>query len=296
MKNKKVRGLVKIVWRKITPIIYNISPAFSSKMLFRISTGKKLNLKEPKTFNEKLMWLKLYDNNELVVKCADKYEVREYVEALGYKSLLPKLYGSYEQVEDIEWSKFPKKFAIKCTHGCGFNIICDDKSKLNINEANKKLKKWLKTRYVFEALESQYDKMIPRIICEEYIETKDGLLPNDYKIYCFNGKPKLTLVCTERAKEVKMKFMDLNWNEMDIGNPDFLSEQHPNKPECYDEMLSIAKRLSQPFPFVRVDFYDLNGKPILGEMTFTPAACAARYYSNEGLKILGDMLYIPQKI
>ncbi|MBC5638998.1 MULTISPECIES: ATP-grasp fold amidoligase family protein [Clostridia] len=295
MKNKRVRRLVKFVWRRITPIIYNISPVFSSKILFRISTGKKLNLKEPKTFNEKLMWLKLYDNNELVVKCADKYEVRKYVEDLGYKNLLPKLYGIYEQSEDIEWSKFPKKFAIKCTHGCGFNIICDDKSKLNINEANEKLKKWLKTRYVFEALESQYDKMIPRIICEEYIETKDGVLPNDYKIYCFNGKPKLTLVCTERAKEVKMKFMDLKWKEMNIGNPDFLSDEYPNKPECYDEMLKIAERLSKPFPFVRVDFYDLNGKPILGEMTFTPAGCAARYYNENGLNMLGSMIKLSEK-
>lgn len=295
MKNKRVRRIVKIVWRRITPIIYNISPVFSSKILFRISTGKKLNLKDPKTFNEKLMWLKLYDNNELVVKCADKYEVRKYVENLGYKDLLPKLYGSYEKVEDIEWSKFPEKFAIKCTHGCGFNIICNNKLKLNINEANKKLKKWLKTRYVFEALESQYDKMVPRIICEEYIETKDGILPNDYKIYCFNGKPKLTLVCTERAKEVKMKFMDLKWKEMNIGNPDFLSDEYPNKPECYDEMLKIAEKLSKPFPFVRVDFYDLNGKPILGEMTFTPAGCAARYYNENGLKILGSMIHISNK-
>lgn len=294
MKNKRIRKFVKIVWRRITPIIYNISPIFSSKILFRISTGKKLNLKEPKTFNEKLMWLKLYDNNELVVRCADKYEVRSYVEELGYKDLLPKLYGSYDKVEDIEWSKFPEKFAIKCTHGCGFNIICNNKLKLNINEANKKLKKWLKTRYVFEALESQYDKMIPRIICEEYIETKDGLLPNDYKIYCFNGKPKLTLVCTERAKEVKMKFMDLDWREMDIGNSDFLSDEHPNKPQCYDEMLKIAQKLSKPFPFVRVDFYDLNGKPILGEMTFTPAGCAARYYNENGLNILGNMIQLPK--
>lgn len=295
MKSKKVRGLVKVVWRKVTPIIYNISPVFSSKILFRVSTGKKLNLKEPKTFNEKLMWLKLYDDNELVIKCADKYEVREYVDSLGYKSILPKLYGSYEHVEDIEWDKFPEKFAIKCTHGCGFNIICDDKSKLSINEANKKLKKWLKTRYVFEALESQYDKMIPRIICEEYIETKDGLLPNDYKIYCFNGQAKLTLICTERTKEVKMKFMDLEWNEMDIGNPDYLSEQTFNRPESYDEMIKIAEKLSKPFPFVRVDFYDLNGKPILGEMTFTPAGCAARYYNENGLKILGSMINISNK-
>lgn len=295
MNNRRIRDFVKVVWRKITPVIYNISPSFSSKLLFKLSTGNKLNLKNPKTFNEKLMWLKLYGDNELVVKCADKYEIREYVESLGYKNLLPKLYGIYTNIEDIEWETFPKKFAIKCTHGCGFNIICDDKAKLNINESNNKLKRWMKTRYVFEALESQYDKMVPRIICEEYIETDRGLLPNDYKIYCFNGEPKLTLVCTEREKEVKMKFMDLMWNEIDIGNPEFLSNEYPKRPECYDEMITIAKKLSKPFPFVRVDFYDLNGKPILGEMTFTPAGCAARYYNENGLKMLGNMIQLPKR-
>ena len=132
-------------------------------------------------------------------------------------------------------------------------------------------------------------------IHKEYIETDAGLLPNDYKIYCFNGEPKLTLVCTERSKEVKMKFMDLNWNEMNIGNSDFLSKEFPVKPECFDEMIEICRNISKPFPFVRIDFYDLNGKPVLGEMTFTPAGCAARYYNQEGLNILGNMICLPEK-
>lgn len=295
MNNRKIRNFGKVIWRKITPIIYTISPEISSKLLFLISTKRRLNLKEPKTFNEKLMWLKLYWQHPLVAKCADKYEVREYIQACGYNDLLPKLYGVYEDTKDIEWDKFPEKFALKCTHGCGFNIICDDKNKLTPEQESLKLKKWMKTRYVFEALESQYDRMKPRIICEEYIETDAGLLPNDYKIYCFNGEPKLTLVCTERSKEVKMKFMDLNWNEMNIGNSDFLSKEFPAKPECFDEMIEICRNISKPFPFVRIDFYDLNGKPVLGEMTFTPAGCAARYYNEEGLNILGDMLCLPEK-
>lgn len=294
MKNSNIRVLGKKIWVKSSPIIYSISPVLASKILFKLSINKKLNLKKPKTFNEKLMWLKLNWQNPLVVKCADKYEVRSYVKECGYEHILPKLYGVYDDVEKIEWTNFPKKFAIKCTHGCGFNIICNNKDKLDTNESIKKLKKWMKSRYVFEAIEIQYDKMKPRIICEEYIETLSGFLPNDYKIYCFNGEPKLTLVCTERSEDVKLDFMDLNWNMIDIGAEGWESGNIPDKPECYSEMIKIAKALSKPFPFVRIDFYDLNGKPILGEMTFTPAGCAARYYNEKGQDLLGNMIDLPK--
>lgn len=295
MKKSFIRVLGKKIWVKISPIAYEISPEFASRILFTLSTKQKLDLKNPTTFNEKLMWLKLNWQNPLVVKCADKYEVRNYVYDNVSKDILPKLYGVYENVEDIEWDKFPNKFAIKCTHGCGFNIICDDKSKLDIDKAKENLNKWMKTRYVFEAIEIQYDKMKPRIICEEYIETEAGLLPNDYKIYCFNGEPKLTLVCTERSKEVKLDFMDIEWNKMDISPEGWESNNIPDKPNCYDEMLNIARELAKPFPFVRIDFYDFRGKPLLGEMTFTPAGCAARYYNEKGLEMLGDMINLPDK-
>lgn len=295
MKNSFIRVLGKKIWVKISPIAYEISPELASRILFTLSTKQKLDLKNPTTFNEKLMWLKLNWQNPLIVKCADKYEVRDYVSDKVSKDILPKLYGVYENVEDIEWDKFPNKFAIKCTHGCGFNIICDDKNKLDINKAKEDLNKWMKTRYVFEAIEIQYDKMKPRIICEEYIETEAGLLPNDYKIYCFNGEPKLTLVCTERSEEVKLDFMDIEWNKMNISPDGWESNNIPDKPSCYTEMLNISRELSKPFPFVRIDFYDFRGKPLLGEMTFTPAGCAARYYNEKGLKMLGDMINLPDK-
>lgn len=295
MKKNYIRVFGKKAWVKISPIAYSISPTFASKLLFTLSTKKILNLKNPTSFNEKLMWLKLNWRHPLVAKCADKYEVRKYVENNIEENILPKLYGVYETVEEINWNDLPNKFAIKCTHGCGFNIICDDKSKLDINEAKQKLDKWMKTRYVFEAIEVQYDEMKPRIICEEYIETEAGILPNDYKIYCFNGEPKLTLVCTERSKDVKLDFMDINWNKMDIGANGWESGKIHEKPTCYDEMLDICKKLSKPFPYVRIDFYDFNNRPMLGEMTFTPAGCAARYYNDKGQKILGDMIQLPKK-
>lgn len=295
MKNGKLRIKSKELWRKVSPLIYNVSPELASKALYTLSTRKILNIKNPNTFNEKLMWLKLNWQHPLVAKCADKYEVREYVKECGYENILTELYGVYENPDEIMWNELPRKFAMKCTHGCGFNIICDDKENLDKNKSIENLEKWMKTRYVFEAIEVQYDKMKPRIICEEYIETEAGVLPNDYKIYCFNGEPKLTLVCTERSNDVKLDFLDLDWNTIDIGEKGWGSGKIPEKPKCYEEMLEICKVLSKPFPFVRIDFYDYNGRPILGEMTFTPSGCAARYYNDKGQKLLGDMIKLPEK-
>lgn len=295
MENSNFRIIGKKIWLRFSPIIYTISPVAASKILFMLSTKRNLNLKNPKTFNEKLMWLKLNWQHPLVSQCADKYELRQYVKQCGYENIMPQLYGVYDNVKYIEWDKFPEKFVLKCTHGCGFNIICDDKDKLNKNEAIVKIKKWMKTRYAFEAAEVQYDKIKPKIICEEYIETPAGFLPNDYKIFCFNGEPRLTLVCTERSKILKRDFMDINWNPMDIEDDVWRSKSLIIKPKSYDSMLEICRRLAKPFPFVRIDFYDNNGVPVLGEMTFTPSGCAGRYFNEKGLNLLGYMIDLPQK-
>jgi len=295
MVKNKFRIFGKKLWRIISPIFFYTSPSLGSKILYILSTRKYLNLKNPKDFNEKLMWLKLNWQSPLIIKCADKYEVREYLTAHGYSNLLPKLYGVYSESKDIDWDELPEKFVIKCNHGCGCNIICDDKKKLNKNEASIKLDEWLKTRFAFEVLELHYDKITPRIICEEYIETNDGFLPNDYKIYCFNGEPKIILICTERDIDLKLKFMDIEWNELNIGESTFINNDFPRKPKWFNDMITIARDLSRPFPFVRIDFYDRDDKPFFGEMTFTPAGCAARYYNEVGLKMLGDMLILPEQ-
>ncbi len=184
---------------------------------------------------------------------------------------------------------------MKCTHGCGFNIICTDKEKLNITEISAKLDNWLKIEYAYEAIEIQYLSIKPLIICEEYIKTNDGILPNDYKIYCFNGIPHMTLICTERQTNLKLKFMDNNWQEIYIGNDQYINKETPRKPKWFNEMIEISKVLSKPFPFVRIDYYDRDDKPVFGEMTFTPAGCAALYYNHEGLANLGKMIHLPEK-
>ena len=273
-------------------VLSHISPVLSSKVLYRILTHKKLNLKKPTLFNEKLMKLKIdnYNNNELVIKCTDKYMVRQYVEECGASEILNEIYGMYENANDIDWDKLPNKFVLKCNHGCGYNIICMDKTKLDKHATVKQLNKWLKKKFGYETSELHYPKIKPVIICEKYIETDSGMFPNDYKIYCFDGVPKVILTCTEREENLRLNFLDLNWNELDIGTKEDRADKVPEKPSCLNEMIEYAKVLSKPFKYVRADFYDFNGKPLFGELTFTPARCAAWYYSDKGNKKLGDML------
>ena len=264
------------------------------KYRYKRVTGKKLNLKRPKGFNEKLLWLLLYWKKPLVVQCADKYEVRKYVEEKGVMEIMPELYGVYTDVNEIEWEKFPKKFAIKCTHGCKYNIICFDKDELNIIQSEELLDKWMHSTFGLSTFEPHYAKTKPRIIAEEFIETTtEDELPEDYKLYCFNGEPKCILACFGRGDDVVYEFYDMEWNVLQINKK--TNQQRATKPACLDEMIKYAKILSKDIPFVRVDLYDSFGKPILGEMTFTPGYAMDNNYTEEGSLWLGSMLELPEK-
>lgn len=287
--------VVRIIFFGIISILVRLSPVLASKILFRLKTGKILNLENPRDFNEKLQWLKLYWRHPLVSKCADKYEVREYIKSCGCEEILNQLYGVYEDAREIDWDQLPEKFVLKATHGCGWNIICNDKSKLDKEKAKKQLNQWLKVDLSLHAAELHYGKIKPKIISERYIETDAGFFPIDYKVFCFNGEPKVVRVTTDRGSGFKLSHLNLNWEELDIEKKEVKNEKIPKKPACYNQMLDYAKKLSAPFPFVRVDFYDFQGKPIFGEMTFTPSACMATYFTEKGLKILGDMLELPEK-
>lgn len=274
-------------------LIDSISPKTGTRILHYINTNNILNLNNPILFNDKLQWLKLYENNDLVAICADKYEVYNYVSENGNSDILNKLLGVYDSTDEIVWDELPNKFAIKCNHGCGYNIVTADKSELNKDEVFTKLNKWLKENFGKAHLEYHYDRIKPRIIVEEYIENKAGLLPLDYKIYCFNGKPELVLVCSEREDKLRLDFFDLNWERLNIGHKFNESDKILTKPSCFDEMINNAEELAKPFAFVRIDFYDKDGVAILGEFTFTPAANMANYYNDFGSKYLGDLLTLP---
>ena len=277
-------------------IIGKLSPKLLSKILYKERFGKKLNLKNPKNFNEKLMWLKLnnYAKNPLVWQCADKYRVREYIKSKGIsEKYLPEIIKTYDDAKKINFDELPNKFALKCTHGCGFNIICTDKKSLNQEETIKKLNKWQKTIFGLDTAEPHYSHIKPIIICEKFIESEKYEWPIDYKLYCFNGKPELVLIHEDRKKHSKVSSYDTKWNHVKVD----ITETNTSikKPHCIEKMLKIAKILSKDFLFVRIDFYEEKGEPIIGEMTFTPGACLLPW-TEEALIKYGKMLKIEKNI
>ena len=278
--------------KKVAKVITMISPTLSSKILYKFHTHKKLNLKNPTLFNEKLMYLKLkdYRYNDLVAKCSDKIAVRDYIKENKLDFLLNKIYVIVEDANYINFDALPEKFALKCNHGCKYNIICTDKANFDKNKAIKTLNKWRKTKFGYETCEPHYFKIKPLIFAEQYIASDEGIMPNDYKIYCFNGEAKIILVCSEREKDLKRSFFDLDWNRLNYEKPEFHTDHEFKKPKNLDKMIEYANILSKPFKFVRVDFYEEDGKVLFGELTFTPARCCGEVYTDEANLELGNML------
>ncbi len=270
------------------------SVELASKIRYEMLMHRKLNIDNPVTLNEKLQFLKLnlYRNNDLVTQCCDKFRVREYVEKYGGGGYLTELYGVYDNAEQIDFDTLPDSFVLKCTHGSGSVIGCQDKSTLDITDTRQKLNSWLKYDYAKTHAELSYVGIKPRIICERYIKTKDGLPPKDYKIFCSYGVPKFLYIASERMNgHVYFDFYDLDWNWIDVRNG------HPNhkglfpKPENFVEMLALASKLSKPFPLVRVDLYNEYGEIIFGELTFLHASGVASFDPDKYDRIFGD--YFP---
>lgn len=289
MNLKKI--ITKQIPKRILAAVTVISPTLSCYILYYSRMKTIPNLRNPKNFNEKMTVLKLrhYPNNKLVTLCSDKLGVRDYVKSKGYEYILNDLYGSYDNVDEISFDNLPQEFALKCTHGCAYNIICKDKNTLNVSDAKKQLGKWLNERYGYATQELHYTKIPPRIICEKYL-CEDGKMPIDYKFFCFNGKVRSILVCSERETTLKFNWFNTKWEEQLFSKASYRSKEEIHPPKELDEMLKIAETLSKDFPFVRVDLYNPKGRIIFGELTFTPACCCAPYFSEEGLTRLGSYL------
>ena len=252
-----------------------ISPELNTKVVYRAKFGKKLDLEHPQTLNEKILWMKFHDykDNDLVKQCADKYRVREYIKEKGCGEILVPLIAAYDSAEDIRWDELPDSFALKWNFGSGLNVICHDKSKLDIPETTRKMRKWGRKRAYLPYAEMQYKGVPKKIIVEECLSDGTGELPSDYKVYCFHGKPHCVMLCTERQQgHAKYYFFDREWNLLRINKA---GKNAPEgfalpKPEGIDKMFDYAEILSQPFKFVRADFYLVGGKVYFGELTFTP--------------------------
>lgn len=283
--------------RRFYASLYALSPYLLVQYLYIKNTGKRFKAKNPRTLDEMLLWLNLYWRHPLKARCSDKYAVRSYVEEHGMGHHLTNLYGVYAYSAEIDFSKLPDQFVLKCTHGCGFNIFCRDKSHLDIKEAKRKLDAWMKVDISKLAGEVHYASIKPRIICEAFLEDRSGKALSDYKVYCFDGKAHCTMACTDReAKRAKYDFYDREWkNKLAYSKSSLLANRNIPKPEAYDEIIQAAEVLSKPFPFVRMDFYSVNGKPVFGEMTFTPHGCIDTFMTDLAQDVMGKLIKLPEK-
>ena len=266
------------------------------KYKYYTKTGNRLNVLEPQTFNEKLQWLKLYDRKENYTEMVDKYAVKEYVaNIIGEEYIIPTL-GIYNNFDEIDLEKLPNKFVIKCTHDSGGLIVCKNKNELDIKKARKKINKSLKTNYYYCGREWPYKNVKPRIIVEKYMEDKKTKELRDYKFFCFNGIPKLMFIATDRGKkETKFNYYDLKFNKLEI------KQHYPNddrvifKPQNFDKMIELSKKLSKGIPHVRVDWYEINGKMYFGELTFYHFSGFEPFKPEEWDYRLGEWLQLPKK-
>ena len=261
--------------RKGQAMAYYLLPhAVLSKLYFRICLHETMDLKNPKKFNEKMQWLKLnyYPKDPLAVQGADKYAVREYVEKKGYGDKLIKLLGTWERAQDIPWDTLPQKFMLKCNHGCAYNIACTDKDSLDKKSTQKQLNAWLRENFAAFNVELHYEKIKPRrIICEEYL----GDVLTDYKFFCFHGEPKFFYVSSDLThdRQAKIGFFHMDGSVMPVIRDDYEHIGNIPMPDCLPDMVAAAKVLSEDFPFVRVDFFQIGDTFKFSELTFTPGAC-----------------------
>lgn len=273
------------------------SPSDVIYHVFFKRVGYYPNFNNPKTFNEKLQWLKLNNHNPLYTKLVDKAEVKYYVSSIiGDEYIIPTL-GLWDRFEDIDFSKLPDQFVLKCTHDSGGLVICKDKHKLDFVSAKQKIKKSLSTNYYYLGYEWPYKNVKPRIIAEQFMEDSKTGEMRDYKFYVFNGKAKILKLATDRdvnSGEVNMDFYDMDFNHLPFrrGHPN--SPKSLEKPSQFQLMKTLAEKLASNIPFVRVDFYEVNGKVYFGEMTFFPASGWVAFDPQEWDYTLGSWLELPK--
>lgn len=262
------------------------------KLAYWARMGKKLNLKNPQTFNEKLQWLKLNDRKPIYTTMVDKYEAKKYVaDIIGGEYIIPTL-GVWDKFEDINFDKLPDQFVLKCTHDSGGLVICKDKSNLDLQSARKKINKSLKNNYYLYCREWPYKNVKPRIIAEKYMVDESGVELKDYKFFCFNGKVRCFKIDFDRYVNHRANYFDRNKSALLFGESAYLPDYNKSLsiPNNIDEMIFLAEKFSVEISFLRVDFYDINGKIYFGEFTFYPASGFGAFSPESADLMLGDWL------
>ena len=264
---------------------------------YRILMGRKLNLDNPKTYTEKLQWLKLYDHRPEYTTMVDKYAAKQYVaEKIGEEYIIP-LLGVWDRAEDIDFDTLPDRFVLKTTHDSGSYVVCKDKSKLDISAARKRMAKFLKRKYYDNNREWPYKNVMPRIIAEEYMEDSRCGELRDYKFFTFGGVPKVLYIAQGRGKgePTVADFFDMEFNHLPFTIDHDMADVPPEKPENFALMQALAAKLSAGTPQLRVDFYEVDGKVYFGEMTFFHCSGFEAFHPEQWDKIFGDWVILPEK-
>ena len=267
------------------------------KMKYRYMMNKTLHLENPRSFSEKLQWLKLHDRNSKYIIMVDKYKVREYVsEKLGDEYLIP-LIGVWDTPDDIDFASLPDQFVLKCNHNSGLGMcICKNKTTLNLHEVKKRLRKGLKQNYFLVGREWPYKNVKRKIIAEQYMKDENLEELRDYKFYCFSGKPLYCQVISDRSTNETIDFFDMNWKHMEFTGLEKPYYPHSKleipRPTQFSLMKEFAEKLSTNIPFLRVDFYEINQRLYFGELTFFPASGFGEFDDNKLNLELGKRIKI----
>lgn len=267
-------------------------------LIGKVLLGKKLDLDNPKTFNEKVNWLKIYDKNPEYAKMVDKYEVKKYIsDKIGEEYIIPTV-GVYEKFEDIDFESLPEKFVMKTTGDSGSIIICKDKKSFDKEKAKEKMEKSMQIKYYDLYREWPYKNVKSRIIIEKFMKDEERDELRDFKFYCFNGVPKFVSVSEGLSNHdtARISFADMNYKDAGFYKRNFKHfDKLPDKPVNFEKMKEIAKVLSKDIPFLRVDLYEINKKIYFGELTFYSGAGFMKFEPEKYDKILGDMLELPKE-
>ena len=264
----------------VNKLFRNYAPdKFYLNFLYKRKYGYSIDWNNPKTFNEKLQWMKIYDHNPMYTVCADKVQVRKYVEDTIGKDYLIPLVGIYDNPEEIDVNILPTKFVLKLNTGAAYNIVCTDKNKITKNEIVNNYNKWMKEKFYLRYREYHYKPIVKKIVCEQFLENADGTPLFDYKVFCFDGEPYLIMVMLGEKYDNHRNLYNINWTR----HSGYITAEQDDfevpEPMNLEEMLMCARKLSRGFKEVRVDFYIVNNKLYFGEMTFFSGAGFSQFSS-----------------
>lgn len=297
---KKIKQIIKIIKKpKFLLLVidniglYHLHDKKYLELRYEFLMNKKLNLNNPKTFNEKLQWLKLNDRKDCYTNMVDKYEAKEYVSKIIGSHIIPTL-GVYDKFDDINFDKLPNQFVIKCTHDSASLVIVKDKSKFDIQSAKVKINKCLRNNYYYLGREWPYKNVKPRIIVEKYMEDSTSKDLKDYKFFCFDGRPEVLYISTgSHTDNQQIAFFDMNYNLLNIKRTDYNDyDTLPNKPKEFEKMKKFASMLSKNIPHLRVDFYEVDGNVYFGELTFYTGSGYIPFTNEKYDRKLGDYIKI----